>query len=33
LDLCLGGPKADTIGVETRSPIPMLMDTINKLLC
>ena len=33
LDLSLGGPEDDSIGVETCSPIPMLMDTIDKLLC
>ena len=32
LDLYLGGPEDDSIGVETCSPIHMLVDTINKLL-
>jgi hypothetical protein len=33
LDLYLGGPEDDSIGVETCSPVPMLMYTVNKLLC
>jgi len=33
LHLYLGRPEDDSIEVETCSPTPMLMDTINKLLC
>jgi hypothetical protein len=33
LDLCLGGPEDDSIKVEICSLTPMLMNTINKLLC